>query len=50
MLVVHGTWANGTPLVWAEDSGLPPQAPPRRGRPSRADLVITTYQTAVCDL
>ncbi|HEX7159599.1 MAG TPA: DEAD/DEAH box helicase [Trebonia sp.] len=23
-------------MVWAEDSGLPPQAPPRRGRPSRA--------------
>jgi SNF2 Helicase protein/SNF2-related domain len=36
MLVVHGTWAYGTPMVWAEDSGLPPQAPPRRGRPSRA--------------
>jgi superfamily II DNA or RNA helicase len=36
MLVVHGTWAYGAPLVWAEDSGLPPLAPPRRGRPSRA--------------
>src|SRR6185437_1379002 len=36
MLVVHGTWAYGAPLVWAEDSGLPAQAPPRPGRPSRA--------------
>src|ERR1700744_5818457 len=36
MLVVHGTWAYGAPMIWAEDSGLPPQAPPRRGRPSRA--------------
>src|SRR6185437_11904929 len=36
MLVVHGTWAYGAPVVWAEDSGPPPQAPPRRGRPSRA--------------
>jgi len=36
MLVVHGIWAYGAPMVWAEDSGLPSQAPPRRGRPSRA--------------
>jgi hypothetical protein len=36
MLVVHGTWAHGALQVWAEDSGLPRQAPPRRGRPSRA--------------
>ena len=36
MLVVHGLWAYGAPLVWAEDSGLPPQAPPHRGRLSRA--------------
>jgi hypothetical protein len=36
MLVVHGIWAYGAAQVWAEDSGLPPQAPPRRGRPSRA--------------
>jgi SNF2 family DNA or RNA helicase len=36
MLVVHGIWASGALLVWAEDSGLPAQAPPRRGRPSRA--------------
>jgi hypothetical protein len=36
MLVVHGMWAYGAPQVWAEDSGLPPQAAPRRGRPSRA--------------
>jgi SNF2 family DNA or RNA helicase len=36
MLVVHGIWVHGAPRVWAEDSGLPPQAPPRRGRPSPA--------------
>jgi hypothetical protein len=36
MLVVHGIWAYGAAQVWAEDSRLPPQAPPRRGRPSRA--------------
>ncbi len=36
MLVVHGIWAYGALQVWAEDSGLPAQAPPRRGRPSRA--------------
>jgi len=34
MLVVHGTWAHGALQVWAEDSGLPLQAAPRRGRPS----------------
>ncbi len=36
MLVVHGTWAYGALRVWAEDSARPAQAPPRRGRPSRA--------------
>jgi superfamily II DNA or RNA helicase len=36
MLVIHGNWAYGALQVWAEDSGLPPQAPPRGGRPSRA--------------
>ena len=36
MLVIHGIWAYGALQVWAEDSGLPPQAPPRGGRPSRA--------------
>jgi SNF2 family DNA or RNA helicase len=36
MLVVHGIWAYGALQVWAEDSGLPAQAPPRAGRPSRA--------------
>jgi len=36
MLVIHGLWAYGALQVWAEDSGLPPQAPPRSGRPSRA--------------
>jgi len=36
MLVIHGIWAYGAAQVWAEDSALPAQAPPRRGRPSRA--------------
>ena len=36
MLVIHGMWAYGALHVWAEDSGLPAQAPPRAGRPSRA--------------
>jgi superfamily II DNA or RNA helicase len=36
MLVIHGIWVYGAAQVWAEDSLLPPQAPPRRGRPSRA--------------
>jgi hypothetical protein len=36
MLVIHGVWVYGAVQVWAEDSTLPPQAPPRRGRPSRA--------------
>jgi SNF2 family DNA or RNA helicase len=36
MLVIHGIWAYGTLQVWAEDSALPAQAPPRGGRPSRA--------------
>jgi superfamily II DNA or RNA helicase len=36
MLVIHGIWAYGAPHIWAEDSALPPQAPPRTGRPSRA--------------
>ncbi|HXT89321.1 MAG TPA: SNF2 helicase-associated domain-containing protein, partial [Trebonia sp.] len=36
MLVIHGIWAYSALYVWAEDSGLPPQAPPRGGRPSRA--------------
>src|ERR1700749_509764 len=36
MLVIHGIWAYGALQVWAEDSALPAQAPPRAGRPSRA--------------
>jgi SNF2 family DNA or RNA helicase len=36
MLVIHGIWAYGALQVWAEDSALPAQAPPRSGRPSRA--------------
>ncbi len=36
MLVVHGIWSYGACHLWAEDSGLPAQAPPRAGRPSRA--------------
>jgi SNF2 family DNA or RNA helicase len=36
MLVIHGIWAYGAPHIWAEDSALPPQAPLRTGRPSRA--------------
>ena len=36
MLVIHGIWAYGVLQVWAEDSALPAQAPPRSGRPSRA--------------
>src|SRR5271165_6581114 len=36
MLVVHGIWTYGALQVWAEDSALPAQAPPRSGRPSRA--------------
>jgi SNF2 family DNA or RNA helicase len=36
VLVIHGVWAYGALQVWAEDSALPAQAPPRRGRPSRA--------------
>jgi SNF2 family DNA or RNA helicase len=36
VLVIHGIWAYGALHVWAEDSVLPAQAPPRPGRPSRA--------------
>src|SRR5450756_1607478 len=36
LLVIHGIWAYGALQVWAEDSVLPAQAPPRPGRPSRA--------------
>jgi hypothetical protein len=36
MLVIHGIWAYRALHVWAEDSALPAQAPPRAGRPSRA--------------
>jgi superfamily II DNA or RNA helicase len=36
MLVIHAIWAYGALQAWAEDSGLPAQAPPRGGRPSRA--------------
>ena len=36
MLVIHGIWAYGAFQIWAEDSALPAQAPPRSGRPSRA--------------
>src|ERR1700761_1562280 len=36
MLVIHGIWAYSAPHIWAEDSALPPQAPLRTGRPSRA--------------
>jgi superfamily II DNA or RNA helicase len=36
VLVVHTLWAYGALQVWAEDSTLPAQAPPRAGRPSRA--------------
>ncbi|HWG00675.1 MAG TPA: DEAD/DEAH box helicase [Trebonia sp.] len=36
MLVVHGVWAYGALHVWGEDGQLPPAAPPRAGRPSRA--------------
>jgi hypothetical protein len=36
LLVIHGIWAYGALHVWAEDSALPPQAPPRAARPSRA--------------
>jgi superfamily II DNA or RNA helicase len=36
MLVIHGIWEDGALQVWAEDSALPAQAPPRSGRPSRA--------------
>src|ERR1700753_3851601 len=36
MLVIHGLWAYEALQVWAEDSNLPAQAPPRAGRPSRA--------------
>jgi SNF2 family DNA or RNA helicase len=36
LLVVHTLWAYGALQVWAEDSGLPPHAAPRAGRPSRA--------------
>ncbi|HET6191442.1 MAG TPA: SNF2-related protein [Trebonia sp.] len=36
MLVIHGIWAYGALQLWAEDSVLPAQAPPRLGRPSRA--------------
>ena len=36
MLVIHAIWAYGALQVWAEDSVLPAQAPPRPGRPSRA--------------
>jgi hypothetical protein len=34
--VIHGIWAYRALQVWAEDSALPAQAPPRGGRPSRA--------------
>jgi SNF2-related domain/SNF2 Helicase protein/Helicase conserved C-terminal domain len=36
VLVIHTLWAYGALQVWAEDSSLPPHAPPRAGRPSRA--------------
>jgi SNF2 family DNA or RNA helicase len=36
VLVIHGIWAYGALQVWAEDSMLPAQAPPRAGRPVRA--------------
>src|SRR5258708_842456 len=36
MQVIHGIWAYGALQLWAEDSVLPAQAPPRLGRPSRA--------------
>ncbi|MFY9849320.1 MAG: hypothetical protein WBF20_24775, partial [Trebonia sp.] len=36
MLVVHGVWAYGAVWLWAEDPALPPHAPARTGRPSRA--------------
>jgi SNF2 family DNA or RNA helicase len=36
MLVFHGIWAYGALHIWAEDPGLPAQAPTRAGRPSRA--------------
>jgi SNF2 family DNA or RNA helicase len=36
MLVIHGIWVYGALQVWAEDTALPAQAPPRTGRPSKA--------------
>jgi SNF2 family DNA or RNA helicase len=36
VLVLNGLWAYGAFCAWAEDSALPPHAPPRPGRPSRA--------------
>ncbi|HEX9042844.1 MAG TPA: DEAD/DEAH box helicase [Trebonia sp.] len=36
MLVIHALWAYGALQVWAEDSTLPADAPPRAGRPSPA--------------
>jgi SNF2 family DNA or RNA helicase len=35
MRVIHGIWAYRALWLWAEDSDLPAQAPPRSGRPSR---------------
>jgi superfamily II DNA or RNA helicase len=59
MLVVHGIWAYGALQVWAEDSGAPRLAPPRRGRPSRAprphsfaappDVLADTLAEALAD-
>ena len=36
MLVLQGIWVYGALWLWAEDSGRPPRAAPRPGRPSRA--------------
>jgi SNF2 family DNA or RNA helicase len=36
MLVIHGLWVHDGLQVWAEDTTLPAQAPPRTGRPSKA--------------
>jgi hypothetical protein len=51
MLVIHGIWAYGALHVWAEDSALPAQAPPRAGRPSRAPRPhpFAVAADALCD-
>ncbi len=36
MLVIQGIWAYGSLCLWAEDSTLPANSPPRPGRSSRA--------------